>query len=161
MLNLYFSEWSEYAKKYHRIIDKYIGDAVMIVFENSNKQTACKMAVSCAIDMFSKVKPLNEKLKNNGLPQLEGIGIGIHFGDVIAGDIGSLDRANYTYIGDNVNVTSRIESLTKRAKKHILISKDVYLHLDEETQKDFIKTKQAIKLKGRKNTVYIYYYRHS
>ena len=119
------------------------------------------MAVSCAAEMFKKMPSINNSLEANNLPQIKGIGIGIHFGNVIAGDIGSIDRANYTYIGDNVNVASRLESLTKKSKRNIFISEDVYTLLDESIQNDFSKIKNAVTLKGKKNPIYIYYHKQS
>lgn len=130
MLNFYFSHWDQSVVKFNGVIDKYIGDAVMVLFGISNNSKSCNNAVACAIDLLKKMNRLKQELSQLNLPVIENIGIGINFGSVIIGDIGSLQRKNYTVIGDNVNIASRLESLCKEKKVPLIISESTYTHLN-------------------------------
>ena len=108
LLNLFFSEMTDVIFKYHGTLDKFIGDAIMGVFGAPNHMPDhADSAVGCAVEIHKKLLALNERLREDR--QLE-IRIGINSGMVVAGDIGSEKRMEYTVLGDTVNVASRIES---------------------------------------------------
>ncbi len=98
-------------------------------------------AVDTAQQMFIKLKEFNEDNKSMGLPKIK-IGIGINYGEVISGNIGSDRQMNYTVIGDNVNLAARLCSHAKPSQ--IVISRSVYEKLDDKS--DF-KKMDAINLK--------------
>ncbi|TDT67425.1 class 3 adenylate cyclase [Hypnocyclicus thermotrophus] len=156
MLNLYFSYWSNIAKKNNGIIDKYIGDAVMIVFKSKTSEID---AVKSAFEMLDSLENIQNILKKEKLPKLENIGIGIHKGEVIAGDIGGNNRLNYTYIGDTVNIASRLESLCKKFQSNIIISKIIFDLLPFKYKKLFIYHNNKILLKGKKEKIKICLYK--
>ena len=104
------------------MVDKYVGDSVMGVFgvPVANELHAI-LAVQAALDMQTRLTTLNRTLADHNLPQLS-IGIGIHTGELVVGAIGAPHRLDYTVIGDTVNVTARIEGLTRRYGVSILVS---------------------------------------
>lgn len=153
MLNLYFTKWEFFAKKYQGSIDKFIGDAVMIVFDG---KSSCINAVECSKQMLFSFEELKEELAYKKLPIIEKIGIGIDFGQVISGDIGSESRVNYTYIGDTVNTSSRLESLCKIKNTSLIISENVYNNL--KNKENFDLNEKETLLKGKDVTIKTYYF---
>src|SRR5690606_36938687 len=102
-------------------IDKFIGDAVMAVFGVPlSSPTDSLRAVKAAVAMQATLAALNHS-HAFGTESLS-MGIGIHTGRLVAGNVGSEERKEYTVLGDTVNLASRIESLTKTYGTHILIS---------------------------------------
>ncbi|MBA2654067.1 MAG: AAA family ATPase [Gammaproteobacteria bacterium] len=103
-------------------IDKYIGDAIMAIFNSADS------AVSAAIGMIKALGTLNRKRKEKNLAPLK-IGIGINTGELMLGIIGTTKRMDSSVIGDTVNIAARIEELTKHYKACILISEETRLNL--------------------------------
>jgi adenylate cyclase len=124
-----------------------MGDGIMALFglSESNPETICLNAVSAALNMIDKLDSLNQ-YAGKDCEQKFKMGIGIHFGEMIIGDVGHPDKIQFTAIGDTVNMASRIESATKDAQASILISEKAYCHI-----KDKIKTGKIIEteLKGK------------
>lgn len=122
LLNRYLTQMSTSIEEHGGVVDKYIGDAIMSLFGAplSHPESPQK-AVNCALDMLSDLKLLNKMLVMEGLQPLA-IGIGINTGNVVAGNMGSANRLNYTVIGDGVNLASRIEGLTKQYGVEIIVS---------------------------------------
>ena len=123
-LNRYFDSMVDCVFEHGGILDKFIGDAVMAVFGvpmglGSAKDDA-RAAVDCALAMSKRLDALNAQAPA-GTPKIE-IGIGLHTGELVAGNIGSQKRMEYTVIGDTVNLTSRLESMTKSLGKRILLT---------------------------------------
>lgn len=109
-------------------VDKFIGDAVMAEFGSPTSQGAVQdalYAVQAALLMRQSLAELRVQLQASGLPPLYH-GIGISYGDLVAGNIGSIKRLEYTAIGDTVNVASRVEGLTKVLGTDILITDPLY-----------------------------------
>src|SRR5207237_1987833 len=103
-----------------------IGDAILAVFGGPVPKGADPVnGVRGAVRMRRARGELNARLETRGIPQLR-TGIGIHTGEVVAGNIGSEKRMEYTVIGDAVNLTSRLESSTKELGVDVLISEDTY-----------------------------------
>ena len=122
VLNEYFTEMVEVVFAYNGILDKYIGDAIMAVFGPPFPSSSdADNAVRVAIRMQAVLRDLNARRARVGQPQFE-IRIGINSGDVVAGSIGSTRRADYTVIGDGVNIAARLESANKQLGTAILIS---------------------------------------
>lgn len=156
-LNTYFTRMVDIVKKYGGTVDKFIGDAIMVLFGapisyNDN----AKRAVEAAIEMYSQLP----SIPHGQLKFPEGIkfdiGIGIHSGDVIVGQIGSSDKTNYTVIGDTVNLASRLEGLTKLYGAKIIISEAVRNELKEAEEDLNLLLLDSVKVKGKKEAVYIY-----
>jgi len=153
ILNEYLTEMTEIVFENGGTLDKFIGDAVMALFGTPlyYKDHAYR-AVKTAAMMKEKLAQLNEKWEKEGKNRLK-IGIGINSGEVVAGNMGSLKRMEYTVIGDNVNIASRLESLNKELGTEILISEKTY-----EQVKDFVEAKKhmEIKVKGKENYMDVY-----
>ncbi len=121
-LNRYFERMSRCVSAEKGLVNKYIGDAIMAIFgvplELHDHADAAMRAAYC---MLHELDELNRELEVEGLPPMR-IGIGLHTGRVLAGNIGSSDRMEYTVIGNTVNVASRLEALTKEYDRSLLIS---------------------------------------
>lgn len=153
ILNEYFTEMEPIITKYNGIINKFIGDAVMAVFgEPIQDKNHAQNAVKCAYEMLKKVKELRKKWVKENKPKIE-IGIGINTGEVFVGNIGSVNRMEYTVIGDTVNLASRLEGYNKIYKTSLLISPTTY----EEVKNivDVIKISN-VQIRGKANKINIY-----
>jgi len=153
LLNEYFTEMVNIVMEEGGVVDKYIGDAIMAVFGAPvSKPGDAVNAVRAAVRMRQALQDLNGRLATRGQPPLK-TGIGIHTGDVVAGNIGSERRMEYTVIGDAVNLASRLESNTKVLGVNVLISQDTY-----EVTKSAVETRpvREIVVKGRNQTVMTY-----
>ncbi len=153
ILNEYFSVVEPIIAKYNGIINKYMGDGVLAVFgEPIKDENHALNAIRCGLEMTDKVKILRDKLIDEGKPRIE-IGIGINTGEVFAGNVGTEERFEYTVIGDNVNLASRIEAYNSVLKTSFLISQYTY-----EYVKDFIETVKLsqVNIKGKSKPIDIY-----
>jgi len=152
-LNEYITAMVDVITKYEGVVDKFIGDAIMAVWGSPVKREDDALrAVRTAIEMQQKLNALNDKWKTRG-DETFGVGIGINSGEVIAGNIGDLRKMEYTVIGDNVNLASRIEGLTRNYNCPIIISDSTY-----ERVKDFVIVKklEAASVRGKVHAVQIY-----
>ena len=112
ILNRYLTAMVGVIKKYHGTVDDFIGDAIFVLFGAPVwKEDDAERAVACAIAMQLAMDSINEHNRLENLPEIE-IGIGLHTGQVVVGNIGSPERMKYDVIGSQVNLTSRIQSCT-------------------------------------------------
>lgn len=112
LLNRYLSTMVTVIKKYGGTIDEFIGDAIFVLFGAPVwKEDDAQRAVACGVAMQLAMASVNEQNRAEGLPNLE-MGIGIHTGQVVVGNIGSPERMKYGVVGSHVNLTSRIQSYT-------------------------------------------------
>ena len=126
-LNEYLSAMVECVFRYGGTLDKFIGDAVMAVWGNVQSdgvRNDTANAVRAALAMREELARLNESWRKRGLQELR-IGIAINQGDVVVGNIGSARRMEFTVIGDAVNVSWRLQELTKQLGSDLLVSKSV------------------------------------
>jgi class 3 adenylate cyclase len=122
MLNSYLTLMSEAIEHQRGVIDKYIGDAIVALFGAPiSHPDDVPRAVNSALEMRRRLAILNAERQKRGEFPLE-TGIGIHTGSVLAGNIGSESRLNYTVMGDSVNLAARLEGLTKFYGAGILIT---------------------------------------
>ncbi|MGA7160991.1 MAG: adenylate/guanylate cyclase domain-containing protein [Bacteroidota bacterium] len=156
LLNKYLERMVSIVERYDGTVDKYIGDALMVLFGAPlAKENDSDRAVQAALAMRNELARLNQELTLASPRKFSPIhiGIGIHTGEVVAGSIGSANRLEYTVIGDAVNLASRIEGLTKQFKTDILIS--------EATVKDLkgsypLTRLRRTKVKGKKGGVVVF-----
>lgn len=152
-LNSYLSLMVDIIFKNSGTLDKFIGDAVVafwgapVKFDDHHYK-----AVLSAIQMIDALEAYNLTNKEHGLPELT-IGIGIHTDDVILGNIGSTKKLDYTVIGDGVNLTSRLEGLTKSYFSSILISQTTF---EAVSDKICCRVADYVKVKGKNEPVKIY-----
>jgi adenylate cyclase len=124
LLNTFFQNMVEIVEDSGGLLNKFLGDGFMALFGAIDDDVAgsgnhADAAVECGIRMAKRLEEVNRRV---ALPFDFAIGVGIHTGEAVVGSIGSQQRLEYTAIGDTVNVASRIEGLTKRLERTILIS---------------------------------------
>jgi adenylate cyclase len=153
LLNEYFGTMLDVIFRHQGTLDKFLGDGVMVEFGAPlDDALQEKHAILTAIGMQEELKRLNAKWKLENKPIIE-IGIGIHTGLAVVGNIGSEKRIEYTAIGDTVNVAARLEQTTKLLKKPILLSETTYLPIKEEFN---LLCLGPMVLPGRKEPITIY-----
>jgi PAS domain S-box-containing protein len=120
ILNRYLAAMVKIIKQYEGTIDEFIGDAIFVLFGAPIwREDDAQRAVACAVAMQLAMASVNEQNRQDDLPEVE-MGIGVHTGQVVLGNIGSPERMKYGVVGSHVNLTSRIQSYTTGGQ--ILIS---------------------------------------
>jgi adenylate cyclase len=151
MLNRYFSCMTDVIVKYGGTIDKLMGDSIMVLFGAPEaKVDDVECAIACSVEMQQMMSVFNEQNIASGLPELF-MGIGINTGMVVAASLGSDHHREYTVIGDEVNLTSRIEAQSLRGQ--ILISANTY-----QLAKNYILVGEPnkVQVKGKQEPVALY-----
>lgn len=153
MLNIYFSDMTDAIFQYHGTIDKFIGDAIMAFWGAPIRiPDHADKAIEAALEMIRRLQQVNERLEQEGFPRLE-IGIGLNTGEVILGNIGSEQKLDYTVIGDNVNLASRLEGLTKQYGCPILISEYTYEQIEGDINCRLV---DLVRVKGKHHPIKLY-----
>ena len=153
MLNEYFSDMVDIVFHHNGILDKYIGDAIMALFGTPFKTDHdADNAVAVANEMMVALRQFNERRKALGKIPIA-IGVGISHGEVIAGNIGSPKRMDYTVIGDSVNVASRLEGANKYLGTQVLISEFVVEKLKVPRK---LREIDYIRVKGKSKSVAVF-----
>ncbi len=153
LLNIYLEKMSEIVLKNEGLLDKYIGDAVMALYnavieQENHADLACKTA----IEMRNQLKSLSKQLRKEKLPEIN-IGIGINTGNAVVGNLGSSFRFEYTAVGDAINLASRLEGLNRFYKTNIIVSQ----FTKEKTKEEFLfRLLDKVKVKGKKEAIFIY-----
>jgi class 3 adenylate cyclase/HAMP domain-containing protein len=130
-LNRYFSGQVDIIMNRNGIVDKYIGDAIMAFWGAPVQQDDDALqAVLAALEMIGALDSFNEAQRRFGLKEFR-IGVGINYGLATVGNIGSERKMDYTVIGDNVNLASRMDGLTKTYHAELLITQSLYEKLQE------------------------------
>jgi class 3 adenylate cyclase len=129
VLNRYFAKMIDVIDRYEGIIVDFYGDSVLVFFDGMTSDVAQRAAdaVKCAMEMQEAQKDFALEMQEKGLPELQ-MGIGIHTGEVILGNIGAETRAKYGVVGSNVNLTARIQGTASGGK--IVISEQTREELD-------------------------------
>ena len=125
VLNLYFQKVGEVIGRHGGIINNYMGDGFMALFEADDPAEGALRAVRAGLDLLDAVQKLEPYLEELYQKSFQ-IRIGLHFGQVVAGKLGSPGNKKMTVIGDTVNFASRIEAANKQAGTQFLISEDTY-----------------------------------
>ena len=152
-LNEYLTEMTEIILANMGTVDKYIGDAIM-AFWNAplDQEEHADMAVKSAIEMSEKLEEMKKGWKERNLPEIN-IGIGINTGKVVVGNMGSHNRFNYTAMGDEVNLASRLEGVTKVYGVKLLISESCFRKLKD---KKGLRELDQVIVKGKAKPVKIF-----
>ncbi len=152
-INRYLDRMTQSLKAHQAFVDKYIGDGIMALFGIPvSTPDHAKLACQAALDCQAGLRPLNAEFKLEGLPEVK-VRIGIHSGEVSAGNVGSLERSNYTVLGDNVNLSARLEGANKEYDTSIMISEATWALV---AGKFVVRELDRIRVVGKRNAVTIY-----
>lgn len=154
VLNLYLDTMTQQVFKYHGLLDKYIGDAIMALFgaplpRDDHAVCACRTALS----MLYALEKVGDAWEEVGLPRPR-IGIGINSGHMVVGNMGSSLRFDYTVIGDEVNLASRLEGLNKLYGTSIIIGENTRKLL--KGHEFVLRELDMVRVKGKEHPVRIY-----
>jgi adenylate cyclase len=153
LLNIYLEPMTTIIANNKGTIDKFIGDAVMAYWNApAELKNHSDLSVKSAIEQIDALEKLNKTLQSEFEVFLK-IGIGIHTGLAVIGEMGSKGRSDYTIIGDNVNLASRIEGLTKYFGAKILISQDTKDLLKERYNFKYV---ASVVVKGKTKSIALY-----
>ncbi len=153
IINCYFTEMANSIHLHNGLVLQFIGDEIEAVFgAPMSLDNHPRLAVQSALEMRKRLDQLNENLISQNYQPLRH-GIGIHTGQVIAANIGSLDRLSYALVGDSVNVASRIQEQTKAYQTDIIISSSTQTALDREFELDRL---DLIRLRGKTQTIQLF-----
>lgn len=153
LLNEYMTPMVDIIVDSKGTVDKFIGDAIMAYWNAPNEvKNHEDIAVLAAVRQIKTLKTLNEQFVLDGKPTID-IGIGLNTGDVTVGEMGSQGRADYTIIGDPVNLASRLEGLCKPYHAHIVISEFTKNGLKNEY---VIRELDLVRVKGKNEPVAIF-----
>ena len=151
ILNRYLTTMVPIIKQYQGTIDEIIGDAIFVLFGAPTwQEDDAQRAVACAVAMQLAMDSVNEENRQEDLPELE-MGIGIHTGPVVVGNVGSPERMKYGVVGSHVNLTSRIQSYTTGGQ--ILISDTTRREVGHILKTG---TRMEVKAKGIEHPVTLY-----
>jgi len=150
-LNSYLRRIEPIIEKYNGFVDKFIGDAVMALYHGDWSGAS---ALDSAIEVQRQITIYNMDRAKANYPLIH-LGIGINTGFLMIGTIGSSNRLDTTVIGDTVNLTSRMENLTKIYEADILISDNTYKNL-ENPDRYYIREIDSIRVKGKERPTVIY-----
>ncbi len=165
VLNRYFREVSDEVLARQGMINEFEGDAVLAVFGAPlDVHGHADKAVECALALHKRVEHLNKKFQAEGLldrwrtlgVDKLSVRIGIHTGEVVAGNIGSEARTKYAVIGDTVNTTSRVEGLNKKLGTSLLFTAQTYAAMANTTLKQRALAKGTHAVKGRVEHVEVF-----
>ncbi len=154
LLNEYFETMVEAVFNHEGTLDKFIGDALMAVFGAPLPLTEnhAWKAVQAALEMRKRLEEFNLRRIIQAQPQIH-IGIGLSSGEVVSGNIGSHKRMDYTVIGDGVNLSSRLEGVTKEYGCDIVLSEFTYQLCSDRI---WVRQLDKIRVKGKHQAVNIY-----
>ncbi len=153
LLNEYFGAMTDILYQHLGTLDKYIGDAIMAFWGSPYPQEDhASRACSSALEMVARLDGLNREWHARGRPEIA-IGIGVNTGPVNVGNMGSDKRLAWTVMGDNVNLASRLEGMTKQYRTPVIIGETTYAQVKDQ----FVAREvDKIRVKGKKHPVTIY-----
>ncbi|GGW78659.1 adenylate/guanylate cyclase domain-containing protein [Alteromonas halophila] len=154
-LNSYFLRMNAPIHQHQGFIDKFIGDAIMALFDHPGGTAKDKAsdALKAAHDLRQALDLYNQHRRNSGYTAIN-VGIGIHYGPVILGTVGSDDRMDTTVIGDSVNIAYRLESLAPVYEADIIVSAQTLETLQEDAPPT--RLLDWVRVKGRQTPIEIY-----
>lgn len=125
LLRAFHGRMARTALAHDGTVDKYIGDAIMVHFGTPDRKTDdAARALACTADMLEEIERWNEQRQSANETAIK-VGIGVHYGEVIVGNIGDETRLEYTVLGDTVNVASRLEHLTRDVGSRLVVSQEL------------------------------------
>jgi class 3 adenylate cyclase len=152
-LNEYYQMMTGIVKQFNGSVIQFVGDEIFAAFGALEMYPDNEVnSVFCALKMMETLPLLNEKYKEKFTTEIE-IGIGINYGEVVAGNLGSEDRIRYSVTGDTVNTGKRIETITEDYPGTILVSDNIYQKVKEVIE---VKAWEPMFVKGKKDKLLVY-----
>lgn len=157
LLNNYFAQMVDVIARHGGTVNKFLGDGILAIFGAPVRyDDGAGRAVVTALRMTERLAEFNRQQVAKGKPELD-IGIGIGTGNVIVGNIGSIERMEYTAVGDPVNLASRLDELNKQLGTSILVSPSTYQQVvDGGLQNVDFKRLGPVEMKGREQGTWVY-----
>jgi class 3 adenylate cyclase/CHASE2 domain-containing sensor protein len=154
-LNRYLEEMTQAVLRVDGYMNRFVGDAILAIFgaPNSLPDDGAMSAVECGLEMLDRLRRLNASEIFPGISSELRIGIGVHTGEAIVGNIGCYQKMDYAITGDTPNLASRIEGMTKVYQVPFLISEATYERVKDRVEARFVDSTQV---KGRKEMVNLY-----
>ena len=144
-------------------LDKYLGDGVMVTFGTPTRgKRDASDALCCANDLLQRMESWNQSRASDGHREIR-VSIGVHFGSVVLGDIGTERRLEYATLGDTVNVASRLEEMTRSIGCHCVVSNQLVNQIKNETDEwkvlieSYTKKRSPERLRGRDAKISIWF----
>ncbi len=153
VLNSYFRSMSKVVERHQGEIDSFAGDGFMALFGQKNPEQAAENAVKAALDMIKELDKLNSRIELLFANPIR-VRIGIHYGNVVLGTVGTHKEKKVTAIGDAVNFASRIESANKKYGTTILVSSDVYEFVCDQAR--VARVINEVEIRGKSGTYVLY-----
>jgi len=160
-LNQFFTVMTAWVRECGGFVDKFIGDAVLVVFGlfdtegNGAHPDGAAAALRCAVGMRERLAELNTRRSASGHPPLA-VAVAIHTGEVVAGRIGAEDRHEYTVIGDTVNVAARLQQFAKELGQDLLVSEATYELARSAGVAAPVTMQDSVSLRGRREPVRVF-----
>jgi adenylate cyclase len=160
-LNAFFTVTTAWVRECGGIVDKFIGDAALVVFglldedrSEAGARRAAAAGMRCALGLEEKLQTVNDQRRSEGKDELA-VTIAIHSGEVVAGVIGSFDRHEFTVVGDTVNVAARLQNAAKDYGG-VVASGDAYRLAREGGVEAPVRMTESITLRGRREPVMLH-----
>jgi len=154
VLNRYYALWENLAERHRGRVVGVTGDSVIVAFgiaptgqaqaREADAKDAAERACACAFDFCAELPGLRDDLVAASMPPLGTVGIGIHSGRIVAGDLGLKSSRSIGVFGDAVSVAARLDSLCKEFKQELLLSQPVFRQLGLETQSRFLRLGEVL-----------------
>ncbi len=153
-LNRYLAQMTEAVGRVNGYMNRFVGDGILAIFgaPNALPDDGALSAVECGLEMLDRLRRLNASEIFPGIAEIR-IGIGVHTGEAVVGNIGCHQKMDYAITGDTPNLASRIEGMTKVYQVPFLISEATYERVKDQIEARFVDTTQV---KGRKEDVNLY-----
>ncbi|MEO8603898.1 MAG: adenylate/guanylate cyclase domain-containing protein [bacterium] len=158
LLNQFFAAMAGWARAEGGFVDKFMGDAMLVVFglfgvqEAAAREQAAAAALRCALGLPARLAALNAARAVNGEPPL-GFSVGVASGEVVAGTIGAEDRLEYTVIGDAVNVAARLQEIAKQRGHDLLITETTLILAERAGVTSPLALLEPVSVRGRSEPV--------
>ncbi len=153
VMNLCLTEFSRIILKHDGLINKYIGDCIMAFWNAPADQAGhAAMATRAALECVEILPDINRRLTERGLPRID-CRVGVNTGTVVVGNMGSLERFDYTVMGDPVNLASRLEGANKQYHTRVMISDVTYAQAAGDIE---VRDLDLIRVKGKKEPRKVY-----
>lgn len=160
-LNDFFTMMTTWVRECGGFVDKFIGDAVLVVFglfesdARLARTESAAAALRCGVGVRERLAALNARRTAAGQPPLV-VAVGIHTGEVLAGRIGAADRHEYTVIGDTVNVAARLQQFAKEFGHDLLVSETTYELARSRGVAALVTMQDSVSLRGRREPVRVF-----